>query len=363
MTSELAAPMYVRVPPGVERLQVQCAGSIFLSSLDLKAPPGLLWSPGQLLKAIISGSGYSNGMTQAAPLNHVADVQKTTPLLDEAPLNHVADVQMTSPLVDDMKLAGRPDAAPDNLPSVPVPRAETAEFEDRIGLEAALVPALRNALAKDQDPDEAHAGKRKGARWWTCPEQPLLCPLSGFPICLLPYPPFKLRVDARRSGRYRLVDGRFLAMRMIATGCRDVCGRELQASDLCEVDDYMHRCKLGPCRPGRAAALEKTTREATDPAHRAEAKRDLDSMVIAARAELDKLKRIQENRLLQVNRKLPAHAQAAMKNMRTSLLSEIDSSPAVSKRCTACKRGRLPSFASVSTQEVSSSGASEASHE
>eukprot|EP00930_Biecheleria_cincta_P100620 TRINITY_DN9222_c0_g1_i3.p1 TRINITY_DN9222_c0_g1~~TRINITY_DN9222_c0_g1_i3.p1 ORF type:complete len:222 (+),score=40.06 TRINITY_DN9222_c0_g1_i3:73-738(+) len=150
MTSELAAPMYVRVPPGVERLQVQCAGSIFLSSLDLKAPPGLLWSPGQLLKAIISGSGYSNGMTQAAPLNHVADVQKTTPLLDEAPLNHVADVQMTSPLVDDMKLAGRPDAAPDNLPSVPVPRAETAEFEDRIGLEAALVPALRDALAKDR---------------------------------------------------------------------------------------------------------------------------------------------------------------------------------------------------------------------
>eukprot|EP00930_Biecheleria_cincta_P100619 TRINITY_DN9222_c0_g1_i2.p1 TRINITY_DN9222_c0_g1~~TRINITY_DN9222_c0_g1_i2.p1 ORF type:complete len:347 (+),score=72.31 TRINITY_DN9222_c0_g1_i2:60-1100(+) len=346
MTRELAAPMYVRVPPGVERLQAECAGSI--SSLDLEVldfPPGLLWSPGQFLKAIIGGSAHLDGLPQA-------------------PLNRVADVQMTTPPVDEVILAGRSDAAPDNLPSVSVSKVETAEFEDCIGLEAALAPVLRDVLAKDQVPDKVHAGNSKGARWWTCPEQPLLCPLSGFPICLLPYPPFKLRIDGKRSGFQRLVDGRFLAMHMIATGCREVCGRELQASDLCEVDDYMHRCKLGPCRPGRAAALEKEAQEATDPAHRVNARRELDSMVITARAELDKLKRIQENRLLQVNRKLPAHAQAELKHMRKSLLSKIDdSSPAISKKSTACKRGRLSSSASVSTQAVTCSGSSEASHE
>lgn len=340
--------MYVQVLPEVKRLQVECAGSICPPSLNpegLDFPPGLLWVPGQLLKATVSGSAYLNGRTWAPP-------------------NHVVDMQITAPPVEEVRLAGRSDPAPDNLTSVSVPKLEIAESEDCKGLEAALVPVLREVLAMHQVPGKVHADNSKGARWWTCPEQPFLCPLSGFPICLLPYPPFKLRVDARHSGSHRLVDGRFLAMRMIVIGCREVCGRDLQASDISAIDDYMHRCKLGRCRPGRAAALEKEVQESTDMAQRAEARQELHSMVTIAKAELDKLRRIQENRLLQINRMLPARAQAALKNMRKSLLSKIDdSSFAVSKRSTACKRGRLSSSASVSTQAVTSSAASEASHE
>ncbi|CAE7705405.1 RHBDL3 [Symbiodinium pilosum] len=58
-----------------------------------------------------------------------------------------------------------------------------------------------------------------------------------------------------RSAPHRLVDGKFLAMTCIVSGRFAACGRDLQPSDISALDDYIHRCKLGPYRPGRAVAL------------------------------------------------------------------------------------------------------------
>lgn len=179
---------------------------------------------------------------------------------------------------------------------------------DEAEVEKALEPILRDILGSD-----ALRTKGKGqaanasVRWWTRPHLPLLCPLTRFPICLLPYPPFKLRIDPKRSSPHRLVDGKFLAMHIIVTSRYNACGRDLQASDITALDDYVHRCKLGPYRPGRAAELAKEAATAETPELRAKATQELERFVGAARVELGKLRRIQENRLLQINKALPPH--------------------------------------------------------
>ena len=61
-------------------------------------------------------------------------------------------------------------------------------------------------------------------------------------------------MDPARPAPHRLVDGKFLALSCIVTG-RYFAGRELQTSDIGALDDYIHRCKLGPYRPGRALTL------------------------------------------------------------------------------------------------------------
>eukprot|EP00443_Scrippsiella_acuminata_P091996 CAMPEP_0115399626 /NCGR_PEP_ID=MMETSP0271-20121206/14934_1 /TAXON_ID=71861 /ORGANISM="Scrippsiella trochoidea, Strain CCMP3099" /LENGTH=339 /DNA_ID=CAMNT_0002823445 /DNA_START=14 /DNA_END=1033 /DNA_ORIENTATION=- len=150
----------------------------------------------------------------------------------------------------------------------------------------------------------ARGGKASGSiRWWTKPDLPLLCPLTRFPVTLLPYPPFKLRVDPQRSSPHRLVDGKFLAMHLIVTGRFFACGRELHQSDINALDDFVHRCKLGPYRPGRALALAKEVADVqTAPERRVKAAQELQSFTTSTRAELGKLRRIQENRLLQLNK-------------------------------------------------------------
>eukprot|EP00930_Biecheleria_cincta_P031222 TRINITY_DN21676_c0_g1_i1.p1 TRINITY_DN21676_c0_g1~~TRINITY_DN21676_c0_g1_i1.p1 ORF type:complete len:339 (+),score=51.18 TRINITY_DN21676_c0_g1_i1:31-1047(+) len=338
MPFELATPMYVPVLPDPECVQLECGdgqvAQVILSKPVnpelLEFPPGFFWIPGQLLQATARGSASLAGPTQE-PLGSVADVMQVTPSRGEV-----------------VNIAGCSDAAIDNA-----------------DLEAALEPALRAVLARDQFPHKAGAGHGKGVRWWNCPEPPLLCPLTGFPICLLPYPPFKLRTDAKCPSPHRLVDGKFLALCIIAKGCHHACGRKLQTSDISAIDDYFYRCKLGNLRPGRVAALEKEAREAPDLAQRVKARRDLDGMVMIAGAELCKLCRIQDRRLLQINRMMPACAQATLKSMRNSLLTKIfeTSTAEPSKSSSANERGRCSSSASMSTQAVTCSGSSDASQE
>merc|ERR1712187_726467 len=91
----------------------------------------------------------------------------------------------------------------------------------------------------------------------------LPCPISNFPICLLPYPPFKLRMLSGSTNQRKWVDGKFLALLLIASGQMSACGRDLQASDVEALDEYMHRyCKLAAFKPSRAMKL---AREATSP--------------------------------------------------------------------------------------------------
>eukprot|EP00450_Noctiluca_scintillans_P002634 CAMPEP_0194490610 /NCGR_PEP_ID=MMETSP0253-20130528/9771_1 /TAXON_ID=2966 /ORGANISM="Noctiluca scintillans" /LENGTH=253 /DNA_ID=CAMNT_0039331257 /DNA_START=39 /DNA_END=800 /DNA_ORIENTATION=- len=138
----------------------------------------------------------------------------------------------------------------------------------------------------------------KEHRWWTqvCASQ--LCPLSGFPIGMLPYPPFKWRSYPDQVAPHRLVDGKYLALMIISSGDVNVCGRGLVATDVEALDSYVHRCKLGPFRLGKALALAKEVVCCSSQ----EAAQELDNMCNVARVELSRLQVIQKNRMLQIQR-------------------------------------------------------------
>jgi hypothetical protein len=137
-------------------------------------------------------------------------------------------------------------------------------------------------------------------RWWTRLGQTLFCPLTNFPIHLLPYPPFKFRLDPEQPAPNKLIDGKFLAMQVIVKGRIEVCGRKIGAFDIAELDQYMQRCKLGGLRPSRAFALmRQAAAPQASPEHRKMASQDLESFTRQARYEMGKLRRIQEKRLSQ----------------------------------------------------------------
>jgi len=163
-------------------------------------------------------------------------------------------------------------------------------------------------------------------RWWASPDSDLVCPLTQFPIRLLPYPPFKLRLDANFSSGHCLVDGKFLAMQIIATGTYFAGGRDLTPSDVKALDDYIHRCKLGLFRPGRLASLSEKARNATSPAQREKAAQDLEKLRTCARQELRKLRRIQENRMAQTGRAKSPGNHARRRSDKTDSLPDAGAS-------------------------------------
>lgn len=137
----------------------------------------------------------------------------------------------------------------------------------------------------------AHSGRRGGgkgsrsasSKWWADVTE--ACPISGFLISLLPYPPFKF---VQSSGNC-LVDGPFLVLQVLSSWCFVVLGRPLSMSDIASLDAYMKRCKLGPFRLGRALELGATeTREA---------QQELAALRSKARRKLEGLKHIQKARL------------------------------------------------------------------
>lgn len=138
------------------------------------------------------------------------------------------------------------------------------------------------------------------SRWWTKSRNQLECPLTQLPISLLPYPPFKLSVTSQKPSPRKLVDGKYLALQFIVNEQYMACGRMLLPSDIKDIDDYIHRCKLGSFRPGKSLALAKKIEMATGPQEQKKAIQELKRFRAAARAELGKLRRIQESRLLQL---------------------------------------------------------------
>jgi len=147
------------------------------------------------------------------------------------------------------------------------------------------------------------------SRWWArlAPGAPHLCPLNNFPICLLPYPPFKLRMDPKYANPHHLVDGKSLAMQVCICRNIKVCGRKLSASDLAALDDYVQRCRLGPFRPQKAASLRMAIHAAPDKEARQRASKVHECFVNAARLELDILRTIQEHRLQNNSAKSEQH--------------------------------------------------------
>lgn len=149
-------------------------------------------------------------------------------------------------------------------------------------------------------------------RWWTQPGYvPRVCPITQFPICLLPYPPFKLREELKQSA-HCLVDGKFLALSVIVSGCLTVLGRELIPSDLSALDEYVHRCKLGPWRQERAIRLRKEISCGKTTNEREAASQELTRFIATAKKEMNKLRRIQEIRLKQLSETLPANVNPPM---------------------------------------------------
>eukprot|EP00931_Biecheleriopsis_adriatica_P062202 TRINITY_DN37460_c1_g1_i3.p1 TRINITY_DN37460_c1_g1~~TRINITY_DN37460_c1_g1_i3.p1 ORF type:complete len:341 (-),score=73.25 TRINITY_DN37460_c1_g1_i3:152-1174(-) len=217
-------------------------------------------------------------------------------------------------------------------------RSSTKHGKDDAALEAALRPILQQIISK--------SGGRKGqGDWWKCLQSPLLCPLTRFPICLLPYPPFKLRVKGSGSSSYQLVDGKYLAMKCILSDM------QLRDSDMKSLDAYLHRCKLNQYRPMHAAALAQEARFGSTKDKRKEASQQLQSYIGHTRHELGKLRRIQENRLQQITEALPAEMQAKLKGLREKELGKRTSGDGDAQSVTS----------SVSTRMSFSSGSSDAS--
>mmetsp|Transcript_47586 Transcript_47586/g.120909 ORF Transcript_47586/g.120909 Transcript_47586/m.120909 type:complete len:265 (-) Transcript_47586:11-805(-) len=134
------------------------------------------------------------------------------------------------------------------------------------------------------------------SRWWSASNR--VCPLTGFPISMLPYPPFKLRDGAGTS--FELVDGKYLALQLIVSGQVNIRGRKLQACDVTSLDGYMRRCKLGPFRIATAAALQEKMRTASCHADKARDQLKLEVLRTKALRALEKLRFIQKTRMLSI---------------------------------------------------------------
>eukprot|EP00931_Biecheleriopsis_adriatica_P059370 TRINITY_DN35518_c0_g1_i1.p1 TRINITY_DN35518_c0_g1~~TRINITY_DN35518_c0_g1_i1.p1 ORF type:complete len:571 (-),score=109.98 TRINITY_DN35518_c0_g1_i1:15-1727(-) len=149
----------------------------------------------------------------------------------------------------------------------------------------------RQALAKGRGRGQGKGGGKGGSdssRWWA--DTQAVCALSGFPISLLPYPPFKLYAPSTDSQEpIKLVDGPFMVFKVLSTLDFEVLGRQLTESDISALDMYMKRCKLGPFRLGRALELLSLgTREAA---------KELELLRTRAKRRLDGLRHIQRVRL------------------------------------------------------------------
>jgi len=81
------------------------------------------------------------------------------------------------------------------------------------------------------------------SRWWMSSN--LVCPVSDFPIRLLPYPPLSLE-----NGQF--VDAWYLVLQVIFSWRFEAAGRPLTDSDIEELDGHVKRCKLGSFRIHKA---------------------------------------------------------------------------------------------------------------
>lgn len=124
-------------------------------------------------------------------------------------------------------------------------------------------------------------------RWWTLSREN--CPVSGFPISLLPYPPYKFyHCNGSVKGQPQLVDGAYLVLHVISTWSFEILGRALNSSDIESLDTYMARCKLGPLRLGKAIAIYSSGTK--------EAHIELKQLRQQSRCKMNKLRHIQRVR-------------------------------------------------------------------
>lgn len=94
----------------------------------------------------------------------------------------------------------------------------------------------------------------------------------------------------------RYVDGKSLAIELVAFGECPAVGRILDEAELDVVDKYISKCKLGRFRPGRAKRLKDDIARAQTQEERSKAISAYESFKVAARKELQKCRHIQKIR-------------------------------------------------------------------
>jgi len=114
-------------------------------------------------------------------------------------------------------------------------------------------------------------------------------------------------------GAHLLVDGKFLALNLIVSEGLTVCGRQMLSADFSAIDDYMHRCNLGPWRQSHVVELRKQITAAKTPKQRKAASKQLELFITSAKREMGKLSRIQANRLSYLSEKVPVDSNHPLK--------------------------------------------------
>ncbi|CAE7713484.1 CPK8 [Symbiodinium sp. CCMP2456] len=136
----------------------------------------------------------------------------------------------------------------------------------------------------------SQAKKARGGnqRWWE--ELSDTCPISGFPIAYLPYPPCKLQVGPGKSQKF--VDGQYLLLHILSTLNFEVLGRSLTHGEIEAVDQHIKKCKLSPLRLSRAVELLCQVGQ-----HNDRARQELAELRTKATKKLGALRHIQRVRM------------------------------------------------------------------
>ncbi|CAL1169254.1 unnamed protein product [Cladocopium goreaui] len=161
---------------------------------------------------------------------------------------------------------------------------EPAKPSATTGATAGASSSSRPAYRKNQGVKE-EAGKH---RWWA--DLSDLCPLSGFPIAHLPYPPFKLQV-AKGQG-HNFFDGQFLMLHILSSFNFEISGRSLTQQEIQALDGHVKKCKLSPFRLSRALELLYLVGQGN-----AHAQQEMAELRSKAAKKLGALKHIQRARL------------------------------------------------------------------
>lgn len=155
------------------------------------------------------------------------------------------------------------------------------------GSASEVLPPQRQRLGGGKNAPSSY-GAPPGARWWTQLRD--ICPISGFPVALLPYPPFKLQQqNGTGKNSLRLIDGPYLVLQVLCTWRFEAQGTPLTAGDVAALDAYVRRCKLGPFRLGRALELLSMAT--------ADAQTELEALRSRAGRRLEVLRHVQRVRL------------------------------------------------------------------
>lgn len=156
---------------------------------------------------------------------------------------------------------------------------EPADAADAGGSRSSRPPFRKNQGVKEE------GGKH---RWWA--ELSDLCPLSGFPIAHLPYPPFKVQVTKGQG--HKFFDGQFLMLHILSSFSLEISGRSLTQQEIQALDGHVKKCKLSPFRLSRALELLYLVGQGN-----ARAQQEMAELRSKAAKKLGALKHIQRARL------------------------------------------------------------------